>query len=138
MMALVPYSARFLMAMLALACLMPYVMTALAKTWGRFGAKDNQHPRAFLASLTGRAARAHAASQNGLEGLILFLPAVVLAMHSFVPMVMINFVVIMYVISRVLYNITYVANWAWLRSVVWLLGLIVTVFLYYLSLRFMP
>ena len=47
--------------LILIACLLPYVFTIIAKKTAGFRAKDNQHPREFLAKTTGLAARANAA-----------------------------------------------------------------------------
>jgi hypothetical protein len=59
--------------LILIACLLPYVFTIIAKKTAGFRAKDNQHPREFLAKTTGLAARANAAQQNSFESLPLFI-----------------------------------------------------------------
>ena len=50
--------------LILIACLLPYVFAMIAKKTAGFKAKDNQHPRDFLAKTTGLAARGNAAQQN--------------------------------------------------------------------------
>lgn len=105
------------------ACLLPYVFTMIAKKAGGFKAKDNQNPRDFLEQSTGVAKRAHAVQQNSFESLPLFIAAVLMAEYLVMPQSLIMTFGIGYLIFRVLYGICYLANWATLRSIMWLLSM---------------
>lgn len=117
------------------ACLLPYVFTIIAKFVGGFKPKDNQNPRTFLANTTGLAARANAAQQNSFESLPLFLAAILMAEYMVVQQAVIMTFGIAYLILRVLYGICYLANWAMLRSIIWLLSMLCPIFLLILVIR---
>ncbi len=117
------------------ACLLPYVFAMIAKMVGGFKAKDNQNPREFLAKTTGLAARANAAQQNSFEGLPLFIAAILMAEYMVVPQSIVMNLGIAYLVLRILYGICYLANWAMLRSIIWLLALLCPIFLLVITLK---
>ncbi len=117
------------------ACLLPYVFTIIAKKAAGFRARDNQNPREFLAKSTGLASRAHAVQQNSFESLPLFIAAVLMAEYLVLPQSLVMTFGIAYLIFRVLYGICYLANWATLRSIVWLLSILCPVTLLLLIIR---
>lgn len=117
------------------ACVLPMIFAYVAKMLGGFKAKDNTNPRAFLANLTGAAARANAAQQNSYESLPIFLVAVVTALLFFVPVVIVAKLAWLYVLLRVLYGVAYVMNFATFRSVIWALSLACSLMLFYLAIR---
>ena len=114
--------------LILIACLLPYVFTIIAKKTAGFRAKDNQHPREFLAKTTGLAARANAAQQNSFESLPLFIAAILMAEYMVIPQVVT-------MTFRVVYGICYLANWSTLRSIVWLLSLLCPICLLLLVIR---
>lgn len=115
--------------LILVACLLPYVFTIIAKQVAGFKAKDNQNPRAFLDQATGLAARARAVEQNSFEGLPLFIAAILIAEYMVVPQFLVMTLGIAYLVLRVLYGICYLANWATLRSIIWILSLLCPIFL---------
>lgn len=117
------------------ACLLPYVFTLIAKKAGGFKAKDNQNPRDFLEQSTGVAKRAHAVQQNSFESLPLFIAAVLMAEYLVMPQSLIMTFGIGYLIFRVLYGICYLANWATLRSIMWLLSMLCPIALLLLIIK---
>ncbi|GAA5556678.1 hypothetical protein Asch01_01383 [Acinetobacter schindleri] len=117
------------------ACLLPYIFTMIAKKTGGFKAKDNQNPRDFLEQSTGVAKRAHAVQQNSFESLPLFIAAVLMAEYLVMPQSLIMTFGIGYLIFRVLYGICYLANWATLRSIMWLLSMLCPVALLLLIIK---
>ncbi|MEQ1367721.1 MAPEG family protein [Acinetobacter schindleri] len=117
------------------ACLLPYVFTMIAKKAGGFKAKDNQNPRDFLEQSTGVAKRAHAVQQNSFESLPLFIAAVLMAEYLVMPQSLIMTFGIGYLIFRVLYGICYLANWATLRSIIWLLSMLCPIALLLLIIK---
>lgn len=110
--------------LIIIACLLPYVFTVVAKMAGGFKREDNQNPREFLAKTTGLAARAHAVQQNSFESLPLFIAAVLMAEYMVIPQVVVMMFGIAYIVLRIIYGICYLANWATLRSIVWMLSLL--------------
>lgn len=106
------------------ACLLPYVFTFIAKKASGFSAKDNHNPRVFLANATGLAARANAVQQNSFESLPLFIGAVLMAEYMVVPQTFVMTLGITYLALRIVYGMCYLANWAALRSIVWILSML--------------
>lgn len=120
---------------MVVACLLPMLFAYVAKYLGGFKGKDNNEPRAFLANLTGAAARANAAQQNSYEGLPIFLAAVLTALLFFVPVGVVAKLAWLYVVIRVMYGVAYVGNWATFRSVLWALSMACPLMLFYLAIR---
>lgn len=117
------------------ACLLPYVFTMIAKKAGGFKARDNQNPRDFLAQTTGVAKRANAVQQNSFESLPLFIAAILMAEYLVMPQSLIMTFGIGYLAFRVLYGICYLANWATLRSIMWLLSMLCPITLLLLIIK---
>ena len=117
------------------ACLLPYVFTMIAKKAGGFKAKDNQNPRDFLEQSTGVAKRAHAVQQNSFESLPLFIAAILMAEYMVISQTVIMTFGMAYIVLRILYGICYLANWATLRSIVWLLSLLCPILLLVLVIK---
>ncbi|WP_409295187.1 MAPEG family protein [Pseudomonas sp. KCJK8670] len=114
-----------------IALVLPPLCALIAKTSGRFGLKDNHDPRGFLDTLSGLPRRAHAAQQNGHEAFPAFAAAVLVAdIVGNAEQVTQDVLAVLYITSRLLYIICYLADWAALRSLVWFagLGLIVSFF----------
>ena len=102
---------------------------------GRFGLKDNHDPRAFLDTLSGLPRRAHAAQQNGYEAFPAFAAAVLVAdIVGNAEQVTQEVLGVMYITSRLLYIICYLADWAALRSLVWFAGLAIIVSFFVVSI----
>lgn len=112
--------------------LLPIVCAGIAK-WGARG-YDNRDPRAWMARLEGRRARADAAQQNSFEAFPLFAVAVVLALHSGAGVEQVAPWAWGYVALRVVYIYCYVTDRASWRSMVWMLALAVVLRLFALAL----
>ncbi|WP_028623282.1 MAPEG family protein [Pseudomonas sp. Ant30-3] len=114
-----------------IAIFLPYVCTVVAKISGGFRIKDNHDPRDFMESLNGVGRRAHAAQLNSFEVTPAFAAAVIVAhLAGNAELVTINVLSVVFITSRLLYIICYLADWAILRSLVWFvgMGLIVSLF----------
>lgn len=113
---------------------MPYLFSWMT----RLGLKNfkavNQQPRRYLADTTGWIARANAVQQNSFEGLPLFLVAVMMAEYLVVMRWAIVVLGSAYIVFRLAYGICYLANWASLRSIFWLLATSCPVILLYLCM----
>ena len=109
--------------------LFPYVAAGIAKKG--FEQYDNSMPREWLAKQTGFRARANAAQANLFESLPFFFAAVIIASMSGAPQARLDLLAIGFVIARIAYLICYIANWPTLRSIVWLLGLICVVAIFF-------
>ncbi len=85
---------------------------------------DNHDPRDFLESLEGFARRAHAAQLNSFEIAPAFAAAVIVAhLVGNAELVTLNVLSVLFITSRLLYIICYLADWAILRSLVWFVGM---------------
>jgi uncharacterized MAPEG superfamily protein len=115
---------------LLIVALLPYPWTVLAKVGKRY---DNRTPRAYLAHLEGWRARAQAAHQNAWEALAMFTAAIVVAGQAggFGPRM--DWLAIVFVVTRVLHGVLYVANLASLRSLVWFVGVVCVVSMFFVS-----
>jgi uncharacterized MAPEG superfamily protein len=110
--------------------LLPFPWTMLAKVSKRY---DNRTPRAYLAGLDGWRARAHAAHQNAWEALAMFTAAIVVAGQTGGAVTWVNWLSILFVITRVLHGVLYVMNLASLRSLVWFVGVVCVVSIFFVS-----
>jgi uncharacterized MAPEG superfamily protein len=110
-----------------IAGLLPYLATGLAKTAKGF---DNHAPRTWLASLTAWQARAHAAQQNSFEAFPLFAIAVVIAELTHAPEARVDTLALTFIGARIAYLVVYIADWALVRTIVWLIGIVATVMIF--------
>lgn len=109
--------------------LLPYVATGIAKKgWEGY---DNGLPRQWLAKQTGFRARANAAQANLFESLPLFFAAVIIASIAHAPQARIDLLAVGFVLARIAYLACYVADWPTTRSIVWLIGIICVVSLFF-------
>ena len=110
---------------LFIAALLPFIAKIpVAIAMHRLGGYNNKHPRAQQAKLTGFGARALAAHQNAFESLIIFAPAVLLAIATQNTGVFIEQLAITHVAARVLFNIAYLANVGLIRTLIWVVGIL--------------
>ena len=109
--------------------LLPYVAAGIAKKG--FEQYDNSLPRQWLAKQTGFRARANAAQANLFESLPLFFAAVIIASIENAPQARVDMLAIGFVVCRIAYLACYVANWPTMRSIVWLLGLICVITIFF-------
>ncbi len=118
-----------------IAIFLPPLCALIAKlSSGRFGLGHNHDPRAFLETLQGLPRRAHAAQQNGYEAFPAFAAAVLIAdLVGNAEQVTQDVLAVLYITSRLLYIICYLADWATLRSLVWFAGLALIVSLFIVS-----
>ncbi|MEN5304160.1 MULTISPECIES: MAPEG family protein [unclassified Pseudomonas] len=116
-------------------CLPPLCALIAKVSSGRFGLRDNHDPRAFLDTLSGLPRRAHAAQQNSFEAFPAFAAAVLVAdIVGNAEQVTQDVLGVMYITSRLLYIICYLADWAALRSLVWLAGMAIIVAFFVVSI----
>ena len=109
--------------------LLPYVAAGVAKKG--FKGYDNSQPREWLAKQTGFRARANAAQANLFESLPFFFAAVIIASMAHAPQDRIDTLAMGFVLARVAYLVCYVTNWPTTRSIVWLIGIICVVMLFF-------
>lgn len=115
-----------------IALFLPYLSTVTAKAVsGGFSPRHNHDPRALLASLEGLGRRANNAQLNSFEVTPAFAAAVIIAhLAGGAEQGLLDQLAIAFVISRVLYWLCYLADWAPVRSLVWFvgMGLIISLF----------
>jgi len=115
-----------------IALFLPYLSTATAKAVsGGFSPKHNHDPRALLDNLSGLGRRANNAQLNSFEATPAFAVAVIIAhLAGGAEQALLDQLAMAFVLSRILYFICYIADWATLRSLVWFvgMGLIVSLF----------
>ncbi|TWC54957.1 putative MAPEG superfamily protein [Pseudomonas sp. SJZ080] len=114
-----------------IAIFLPFLCTGVAKISGGYRLRDNHDPRDFLDSLEGLGRRANAAQLNSFEIFPAFAAAVIVAhLAGNAELVTINVLSVLFITSRLLYIICYLADWHILRTLVWFvgLGLIVSLF----------
>lgn len=121
---------------LFIACLLPYlakIPLAIAMNREAKG-YDNYNPRTQQTTLTGFGARALAAHQNSFESLIVFSAAILTALATQHLTPRIQDCAILYVVSRCIYHVFYLLNWASLRSFIWAIGLIMSLSIIWMCL----
>lgn len=124
---------------IVVACLLPIACAGIAKG-GAFGKRrseggyDNHDPRAWLARQQGYRARASNAMANSFEALPLFIAGVLIAQLTGARPGLVDALAVAFVLLRIAYIALYVADQANLRSLVWLLALVVAGFLPFASL----
>ncbi len=105
---------------LFIATLLPIISKGpVAYAMSKLGGYNNNHPREQQSKLTGFGARALAAHQNSFESLIIFAPAVLLAIATQHTSENITLLAIVHICARIAYIIFYLINSDKLRSIVW-------------------
>lgn len=114
------------------ACLMPIFTVGLAKASlsripRRDGGYDNADPRGWEAKLGGWRARANAAQNNGFEALPLFIAGVLFAQMAGADQGRIDALALVFIAARIAYTWAYLADKATLRSLIWAVGVAVSI-----------
>jgi uncharacterized MAPEG superfamily protein len=111
-----------------------YLLTIVPIKWIGFRHYDNSKPRdpAFYGDAI--RARALGAHQNGLEAFPFFAAAVLLAEFRAAPQNLINELAVLFVIVRIAYVLTYVGNRPRLRSILWTIGFVINIAIFFLPL----
>ena len=91
------------------------------------GGYDNSNPRRFAAAQEGWRARAVAAQNNSFEALPLFVFAVLAAQMAGLDQARTDQLAMAFIGARMVYTALYLANIAALRTLVWTLGLGLTI-----------
>ncbi len=121
---------------LLVACVLPIGCAGLAKSKGfgkrrRDGGFDNHAPREWLARLQGWQARANAAQANSWEALPVFIAGLVVAHQHQAAQASVDALAAGFIAARLAFIGLYLADQAWLRSVVWVAGLAACVALFF-------
>jgi uncharacterized MAPEG superfamily protein len=114
--------------------LLLYLLTIAPIKWIGFRRFDNANPRdpGFYQGPIG--SRALGAHQNGIEAFPFFAFAVLLAEFRGGPQRFVNELAVLFLIVRVAYVLTYVGNRPSLRSILWSLGFIINVAIFFMPL----
>ena len=112
----------------------PLILASIAKITAGFGLSDNQRPRLFLSQQTGASQRANWAQQNSWEAFAPFAAAVCIGHIAGAELGDLNMAALVFSISRIAYAFFYITNMATARSIVWMIGLLANLYLYYLVL----
>ncbi|WPB58740.1 MAPEG family protein [Xylophilus sp. GOD-11R] len=113
------------------AVLMPIVCAGIAKA-GKF---DNHDPRTWLSQQKGYRARANAAQTNSFENLPFFIGAVVIAHQLQASQGWIDGLALAYIVLRIAYVASYLADLASLRSALYMGAFFVNVGLLFVGYR---
>jgi len=116
------------------AIFLPYLFIGIAKFTGGFGPKENHFPREWLENQSGVQKRAYWAQLNSFEVTPPFLAAVIIA-HQIgsAAQSTIDWIAVAFVVSRLLFGICYIKDWASLRTLVWAIGIACIVALFIIS-----
>ena len=116
------------------ACVAIYLLTIVPFKWIGFRQYDNSRPRDPAFYEDAIRARALGAHQNGIEAFPFFAVAVLLAEFRGAPQNLINELAVLFVIVRIAYVLTYIGNRPRLRSILWNIGFIINVAIFFLPL----
>ena len=92
---------------------------------------DNESPRDHLSSLSGKAKNAYNAEQNCYETFPAFAAAVIIAHQIGNDQFIINMLCVVFLLTRILHGYFYITNKGSLRSIVFVLGLITIIRLFF-------
>jgi uncharacterized MAPEG superfamily protein len=117
-----------------------YLMTIAPIKWIGFRQFDNARPRDPTFYDDAIRARALGAHQNGIETFPFFAAAVLLAEFRNSPQNLINELAVLFLIVRIAYVLTYIGNRPTLRSILWNIGFLINVAIFFLPLlrRLLP
>ncbi|HEX5312242.1 MAPEG family protein [Aquabacterium sp.] len=109
------------------AAVLPILTVGMAKASSRGSRKnggyDNNNPRQWEEKLQGWKQRAVAAQNNGFEALPLFAAAVLMAQQAHADQSRIDQLALGFIVVRLVYVALYLKDLATLRSLVWAIGL---------------
>ncbi len=100
----------------------------------QLGSVDNKEPRVQSLKLTGAGARAVAAQANSWEALAVFSAAVLAVFISGVELQSIARLALLFVALRIVYIAVYLGNLDKLRSLIFLVGFGICIYLFYVAL----
>ncbi len=122
------------------AAILPIICAGIAK-YGMFnihpkqGGYDNNNPRSWLARQTDWRARANAAQANTFEALPFFFAAVIIAHQLQARQTVLDLLALVFVVLRMAYVWTYVADMAKTRSSIWATAMIINIVILFLGYR---
>ena len=101
----------------------------------QLGSIDNKEPRIQALQLTGAGARAMAAQANSWEALAVFSAAILAVFISGVALQSVATLAMAFVALRIVYIPMYIGNQDKLRSLVFIVGFGICIYLFYLALN---
>jgi len=116
------------------ACVALYLLTIVPVKWIGFRDYDNSKPRNPAFYQDAIRARALGAHQNGIEAFPFFAAAVLLAEFRAAPQNLINELAVLFLIVRIAYVFTYLGNRSRLRSILWNIGFVINIAIFFLPL----
>jgi uncharacterized MAPEG superfamily protein len=122
---------------LMIMCILPLACAWIAgyHRQKQLGSVDNKEPRIQSQQLTGAGARAVAAQGNTWEALAVFSAAILAVFISGIDLASISTQVMVFVALRIAYIPVYIGNWDKLRSLIFLVGYGICLYLIYLALN---
>jgi uncharacterized MAPEG superfamily protein len=111
-----------------------YLLTIVPIKWIGFRDYDNAKPRDPAFYRDAIRTRALGAHQNGIEAFPFFAFAVLLAEFRAAPQNLINELAILFLIVRIAYVFTYIGNRPSLRSILWMIGFVINLAIFFLPL----
>lgn len=117
-----------------------YLLTIVPIKWLSYREYDNSKPRDPAFYEDAIRARALGAHQNGIEAFPFFAVAVLLAEFREAPQNRIDELAVLFLIVRIAYVFTYLGNRPRLRSILWNIGFVINVAIFFLPLvrRYLP
>ena len=112
--------------------LLLYLLTIASVKWTGHRRFDNARPRDPAFYEDPIRARALGAHQNGIEAFPFFAVAVLLAEFRAAPQNLINELAVLFLIVRIAYVLTYVGNRPRLRSILWSVGFVINIAIFFL------
>ncbi len=121
---------------LLILCLLPLICAWTAGYYRQkqFGSVDNKEPRQQSLQLTGAGARAVAAQANTWEALGVYSAAILAVFISGIDLQSIGTPITLFVALRIAYIFLYIGNMDKLRSLSFLTGLGICIYLFYIAL----
>ena len=111
-----------------------YLLTIVSVKWTSSRQYDNSKPRDPAFYEDALRARALGAHQNGIETFPFFAAAVLLAEFRGAPQNLINELAVLFLIVRIAYVLTYIGNRPRLRSILWNIGFVINIAIFFLPL----
>ncbi|SVB76630.1 uncharacterized protein METZ01_LOCUS229484 [marine metagenome] len=117
---------------IVIALILPIILAGIAKKESEVQINNND-PRDYVRNLKGRAKYAYGAEQNSYESFPPFAIAVIVAHLTGGTQLTIDFLAGLYIFSRLMYIVFYLQGKGTLRSATYMVGLISTIALFFVS-----
>jgi uncharacterized MAPEG superfamily protein len=116
---------RTALLVLVLVAFIPYILAGLGgyARARQLGHMDNNDPRKQALELSGAGARIVAAQANAWEALAIYSVVIILNSAAGTAWALLSTPALIFALARILHAVCYAANWATLRSIVFVVGL---------------